>query len=36
MVYNMRANEFIIEADVGANANDLPGDQVAAIIITLK
>ena len=31
MVYNMRANEFIIEADVGANANDLPGDQVAAI-----
>ena len=31
MEFKMRANEFIIEADVGANANDLPGDQVAAI-----
>ena len=31
MGFKMRANEFIIEADVGANANDLPGDQVAAI-----
>jgi len=27
----MRACEFIIEADIGANATDLPGDQVAAI-----
>jgi len=27
----MRACEFIIETDIGANANDLPSDQVAAI-----